>query len=125
LCTSTSSQSDNAVDEALAGFCSHITTVLHPDNSVTVYDNGRWIPVDKHAKTWKSALETVFTVLHAGWKFDKSVYKVSGWLHGVWASVVNALSDWLDVEVHKDIKVCEKWMLNNFGIQQWIQIAEH
>lgn len=105
---------DNAVDEALAWFCSHITTVLHKDNSITVYDNGRWIPVDKHTKTWKSALETVFTVLHAGWKFDKSVYKVSGWLHGVWASVVNALSDWLDVEVHKDGKIhkqrYEKWV---------------
>ncbi len=105
---------DNAVDEALAGFCTHITTILHKDNSVTVYDNGRWIPVDKHEKTGKSALETVFTVLHAGWKFDKSVYKVSGGLHGVWASVVNALSDRLEVEVHKNEKIhkqrYEKWV---------------
>ena len=96
---------DNAVDEALAWFCTHITTILHSDNSVTVYDNGRWIPIDKHTKTGKSALETVFTVLHAGWKFDKSVYKVSWWLHGVWASVVNALSEWLEVEVHKNGKI--------------------
>ncbi len=96
---------DNAVDEALAWFCTNITTILHKDNSVTVYDNGRWIPVDKHPKTGKSALETVFTVLHAGWKFDKSVYKVSGWLHWVGASVVNALSEWLEVEVHKNGKI--------------------
>jgi len=105
---------DNAVDEALAWFCTHITTILHSDNSVTVYDNGRWIPIDKHTKTGKSALETVFTVLHAGWKFDKSVYKVSWWLHGVWASVVNALSEWLEVEVHKNGKIYkqryEKWV---------------
>ena len=93
---------DNSVDEALAGFCHHITTVLHPDNSVTVYDDGRWIPVDKHPKTWKSAVETVYTVLHAGWKFDKSAYKVSWGLHWVWASVVNALSEWLEVTVHKN-----------------------
>jgi len=96
---------DNAVDEALAWFCTNITTILHKDNSITVYDNGRWIPVDKHPKTGKSALETVFTVLHAGGKFDKSVYKVSGWLHWVWASVVNALSEWLEVEVHKNGKI--------------------
>ncbi len=96
---------DNAVDEALAWFCTNITTILHKDNSITVYDNGRWIPVDKHSKTGKSALEIVFTVLHAGWKFDKSVYKVSGWLHWVGASVVNALSEWLEVEVYKNGKI--------------------
>lgn len=96
---------DNSVDEGLAGFCSAITTVLHEDNSVTVYDNWRWIPVDKHAKTGRSALETVFTVLHAGGKFDKETYKVSWWLHGVWASVVNALSERLEVRIHKGGKI--------------------
>lgn len=105
---------DNAVDEAMAGFCDKITSVIHPDNSVTIYDNWRWIPVDKHPKTWKSALETVFTVLHAGWKFDKWAYKVSWWLHGVWASVVNALSEYLIVEVHKNGKIhkqsYKKWV---------------
>lgn len=93
---------DNSVDEALAWYCSTITTVLNADGSFTVYDNGRGIPVDKHEKTGKSALETVFTVLHAGWKFDKDIYKVSWGLHGVWASVVNALSEWLTVQVHRN-----------------------
>lgn len=93
---------DNAVDEAMAGYCDHITLILHTDNSVTVHDNGRGIPVDKHPKTGKSALETVFTILHAGGKFEKSAYKISGWLHGVGASVVNALSTKLEVWVHKN-----------------------
>jgi len=92
---------DNAVDEAIAGHCTSITVILNEDWSVTVHDNGRWIPVKIHEKTWKSALETVFTVLHAGWKFEKSAYKVSGWLHGVWSSVVNALSEWLEAKVFK------------------------
>ncbi len=108
---------DNAVDEALAGFCTHITTIMNEDWSVTVHDNWRWIPVDIHPKTGKSALETVYTVLHAWGKFDKSVYKVSGWLHWVGASVVNALSTWLEVTVNKNWKVYhmrfEKW------IPQW------
>ncbi|MCX6824091.1 MAG: DNA gyrase subunit B [candidate division SR1 bacterium] len=95
---------DNAVDEALAGYCTTITTCLNEDGSVTIHDNGRGIPVDKHEKTGKSALETVFTVLHAGGKFDKGAYKISGGLHGVGASVVNALSEWLEVTVYKNGK---------------------
>ena len=108
---------DNAVDEALAGFCTHITTIMNEDWSVTVHDNWRWIPVDIHPKTGKSALETVYTVLHAWGKFDKSVYKVSGWLHWVGASVVNALSTWLEVTVNKNWKVYH--MRFERGIPQW------
>lgn len=108
---------DNAVDEALAGFCTHITTIMNEDGSVTVHDNWRWIPVDIHPKTGKSALETVYTVLHAWGKFDKSVYKVSGWLHWVGASVVNALSTWLEVTVNKNGKVYH--MRFERGIPQW------
>ncbi len=95
---------DNAVDEALAWYCTTITTCLNEDGSVTIHDNGRGIPVDKHEKTGKSALETVFTVLHAWGKFDKWAYKISWGLHGVWASVVNALSEWLEVTVYKNGK---------------------
>ncbi len=105
---------DNSVDEAMAWFAKNITVIINKDWSVTVHDDGRWIPVDKHPKTWKSALETVFTVLHAWGKFEKWVYKVSGWLHWVGASVVNALSDKLVARVHKWWKVYEqtykKWV---------------
>ncbi len=114
---------DNAIDEALAGYCKHIEIIINKDNSITVKDDGRGIPVGIHAKTGLSTVETVYTVLHAGGKFGGGGYKVSGGLHGVGASVVNALSKFVTVTVYKEGKIYEAKFVDGGKISQHLTVV--
>lgn len=109
---------DNSIDEAMAWYCDEITVTMWEDWSCTVEDNGRWIPTEIHPKTWKSTLETILTVLHAWWKFGWGGYKVSWWLHWVWSSVVNALSNTMEAWVHRD------WKIFYQCYHKWIPVEE-
>ncbi len=115
---------DNSIDEALAGYCTDITVTINQGNTITVTDNGRGIPVDIQPQTGRPALEVVFTVLHAGGKFGGGGYKVSGGLHGVGASVVNALSEWLEVQVHKNGKIYEMKFARGHITQEMTVVGE-
>ncbi len=115
---------DNAIDEALAGFCTEITVTINEGDTITVTDNGRGIPVDIQPQTGRPALEVVYTVLHAGGKFGGGGYKVSGGLHGVGASVVNALSEWLVVDVHRDGKIYEMRFSRGEIVQEMTVVGE-
>src|SRR5574344_413034 len=115
---------DNSIDEALAGYCNTIEVIIEKNNIITVKDNGRGIPVDIHPKTGRSTVETVYTILHAGGKFGGGGYKVSGGLHGVGASVVNALSEWLEVRVYKNGNVYYQKYINGGKITEPLKIID-